>query len=56
MRSDVIVIDGIGSQDPAQMRLAQDDKMVQALAPDRADQPFGKATNTSEYDFRKGHQ
>jgi hypothetical protein len=43
MRSDVIVIDGIGSQDPAQMRLAQDDKMVQALALDRADQPFGKA-------------
>jgi hypothetical protein len=28
MRSDVIVIVGIGSQDPAQMRLAQDDKML----------------------------
>ena len=25
------------------MRLAQDDKMVHALAPDRSDQPFGKA-------------
>jgi len=25
------------------MRLAQDDEMVQALAPDRPDQPFGKA-------------
>jgi hypothetical protein len=25
------------------MRLAQDDEMVDALAPDRSDQPFGKA-------------
>ena len=25
------------------MRLAQDDEMVDTLAPDRADQPFGKA-------------
>jgi hypothetical protein len=25
------------------MRLAQDDEMVHALAPDRSDQPFGKA-------------
>jgi len=25
------------------MRLAQDDKMVNTLAPDRSDQPFGKA-------------
>ncbi len=25
------------------MRLAQDDNMVHALAPDRSDQPFGKA-------------
>jgi hypothetical protein len=25
------------------MRLAQDDEMVNALAPDRSDQPFGKA-------------
>src|SRR5665213_1040320 len=43
MRSDVIVIAGIGPQDAPQMRLAQDDKMVQALAADRADQSFGKA-------------
>ena len=43
MRSDVIVISSIGSQDPAQMRLTQDDDMVHALAPDRPDQPFGKA-------------
>ena len=25
------------------MRLAQDDEMIHALAPDRSDQPFGKA-------------
>ena len=29
--------------DSAQMRLAQDDEMVHTLAPDRSDQPFGKA-------------
>ena len=28
MRSDVIVIASVGSQDPAQMRLTQDDDMV----------------------------
>src|ERR1022692_249891 len=43
MRSDVIVISSIGAQNPAQMRLTQDDEMVHALAPDRPDQPFGKA-------------
>ena len=43
MRSDVIVIASIGSQDSAQMCLSQDDEMVHALAPDRPDQPFGKA-------------
>jgi hypothetical protein len=30
-------------QNPAQMDLAQDDDMVYTLAPDRSDQPFGKA-------------
>src|ERR1700737_4076030 len=30
-------------QNPAQMRLAQDNDVVQTLAPDRSDQPFGKA-------------
>src|SRR5450759_1806627 len=43
MGSDVIVIASIGSQDPAQMRLAQNDKMIHTLAPHRSDQPFGKA-------------
>src|SRR5450631_1156542 len=43
MRSDVIIIAGIGSQDSAQMRLTQDDEMIDTLAPDRPDQSFGKA-------------
>jgi len=43
MCSDVVVIAGIGSQDSAQMRLAQDDEMIHALAPDLSDQSFGKA-------------
>ena len=40
--SDVVVIASIGSQDSAQMRLTQDDEMVDTLAPDRADQPSAK--------------
>ena len=43
MCSDVVVVTGIGSQDPAQMRLTKNDDMIQALAADRPDQPFGKA-------------
>src|ERR1700736_1753738 len=43
MCSNVVVIASIGSQDAAQMRLAHDDEMVNTLAPDRSDQPFGKA-------------
>src|ERR1700676_439795 len=43
MRSEAIIIAGVGFQDPTQMHLAQDDEMVHALAPDRSDQPFGKA-------------
>ena len=39
----LLVIAGISLQDPAQVRLAQDDEMIQTLAPDRSDQPFGKA-------------
>jgi hypothetical protein len=34
MRSDIIVIASVGSQDPAQMRFTQDNEMVHALAPD----------------------
>ena len=43
MRSDVVVITSVGSQDAAQMRLTQNDQMIHALAPDRSDQPFCKA-------------
>jgi len=42
VRPDLVVIAGVSLQDPAQMRLAQDDDMVDALAPDRSDQSFGK--------------
>src|SRR5712671_1643273 len=43
MRSDAIVIVGVGFQDPTQMHLAQDNDVVHTFTPDRADQPFGKA-------------
>src|ERR1700722_15344821 len=43
MRSDGIIIVGVGFQDPAQMRLAQDNDVVHTFTPDRSDQPFGKA-------------
>src|SRR6267143_5263525 len=43
MRSDAIVIVGVGFQDRTQMHLAQDNDVVHTLAPDRSDQPFGKA-------------
>jgi hypothetical protein len=42
MRSDAIIIVGLGFQDPTQMHLAQDN-VVHTLTPDRSDQPFGKA-------------
>src|SRR3977135_1080254 len=43
MRSDAIVIVGVGFQDPTQMHLAQDNDVGHAFTPDRSDQPFGKA-------------
>jgi hypothetical protein len=43
MGSDTVVIVGIKFEYPAQMRRAQDNDVVQTLAPDRSDQPFGKA-------------
>src|ERR1700694_504560 len=42
MRSDAIIIAGVGFQDPTQMHLAQDNDVVQTLTPDRSNQPFGK--------------
>src|SRR4030081_314249 len=43
MCSNVVVIASIGSQDSAQMYLAQNNDVVQTFKPDRSDQPFGKA-------------
>src|SRR5260370_35203599 len=43
MRSNAVVIGRIVFQNPAQMFLAQDNDVVQTLAPDRSDQPFCKA-------------
>src|ERR1700674_4361534 len=43
MRSDAVVIVGVGFQDPTQMDLAQDNDVVHTFTPDRSDQPFGKA-------------
>src|ERR1700731_2801435 len=43
MRSDAIIIVGVGFQNPTQMDLAQDNDVVQTLTPDRSDQPFGKS-------------
>src|SRR3984893_10343294 len=43
MSSDAVAIVRIGSQDSAQMRLAQDNDVVHTLTPDRSDQPFDNA-------------
>ena len=43
MRSDVVVVAGVRLQNLAQMHLAQDNDVVHTLAPERSDQPFGKA-------------
>src|SRR5258708_1237977 len=43
MCSEAVIIVRIGSEDSAQMNLAQDNDVVQALTSDRSDQPFGKA-------------
>src|SRR5215470_13388955 len=43
VRSQTVVIAGIGFQNPAWVRLAQSDHVVGALASDRSDQSFGKA-------------
>jgi hypothetical protein len=41
MCSEFIVIVDIGRKDAAQMGLAQDDDLIQAFPPDRADQSLG---------------
>src|SRR5216684_3959264 len=43
MCSNVVVIASIGSQDSAQMHLAEDNDVVHTFSPDRSDQPLGIA-------------
>ena len=43
MSSQLVVVGGVLRQDPAQVRFAQDNHMVNALATNRSDQPFGEA-------------
>ncbi len=38
MRSEFVVIAGVGRKDPAQMGLAEDDDVIEAFPADRADQ------------------
>jgi hypothetical protein len=40
MRSDSVVIAGIGRKDPAQVDLVEDDDVIEAFPADRADQPL----------------
>ena len=43
MSSQLVVVGSTLRQDPAQLRFAQDNHMVNALATNRSDQPFGEA-------------
>src|SRR6202043_334607 len=43
MRSEAIIIVGVGFQDPTQMHLAQDNDVVHTFTSDRSDQPFDRA-------------
>ena len=43
MSPHLVVVGGIPRQNPAQVGFAQDNHMVDALASDRSDQPFGEA-------------
>ena len=43
VRSDVVVIAGVSFQNPTKVCLTPDHDMIDALAPDRSDQSFGKA-------------
>ena len=49
MRSKTVVTVSVGCQDPAQMRLATDDCVIETLATDRSDQHevTGRVTNFS---------
>jgi hypothetical protein len=38
--ADMVIVGGVGLEDPAQVALAQDHDVIQALPTDRADQPL----------------
>jgi hypothetical protein len=40
MRPDVIILGDIGSKDPAQVGLTEDDDVIEAFPSDRTDQPL----------------
>jgi hypothetical protein len=40
MGTGAIVVFGVGPEDPAKMRFAQDHDMIQTFSPDRPDEPF----------------
>jgi hypothetical protein len=42
MRSDAVIVAGVGFQDATQMRLAQDNDVVHTFTPDQSDQPSAK--------------
>jgi hypothetical protein len=42
MRTHLVILACVRFQNPTQMRLAQDNHMIDALAPDRSDLPFAK--------------
>jgi hypothetical protein len=54
VRSRSVVIGSIGFQDSAQMVLAQDHDVIQALPTDRADQPLGMARSATVSAARSG--
>jgi hypothetical protein len=43
VRTRLIIVASVRVQNPAEMRLAQNDDVIQTLTPDRSDQPFGNA-------------
>src|SRR5216684_3363764 len=40
MRASPVIVREVAGQDPAQVRFAEDENVIQTLAPDRADEPL----------------
>ena len=49
MRSEFVVVAGVAGKDPAQMGLAEDDDLIEALPADRADQSLRMPVPTEIY-------